>query len=298
MIENTENSKMNNLLYLMLFFIALEGFFFVTQTNKYDNDFRQNQIKLERIQNILKGTPIIAKAYSVYDINDNIIIYSKNGDIKMPLASLVKIMSISLALNNHKDNKEVIISKNAINQVGDFGMYANEKWNIEDLAKFTLISSANDGAYAMLENDVNYLEKINSKAKRLGMKEAVFLNSTGLDFDNNTASAFATAEDVNIMAIYAFRAYPLIFSSTILPEMTLKSKSGFIHNIKNTNTIIDKIPNLIFSKTGYTTLAGGNLTIIFKDKVGHNIAITILGSTYHGRFTDIEKLVNVLELSY
>ena len=52
MIGNTENSKMNNLLYLMLFLIALEGFFFVTQTNKYNNDFRQNQIKLENLLKI------------------------------------------------------------------------------------------------------------------------------------------------------------------------------------------------------------------------------------------------------
>ena len=49
----------------------------------------------------------------------------------------------------------------------------------------------------------------------------------------------------------------------------------------------------IFSKTGNTTLAGGNLTIIFKNKIGHNMAITLLGSTEEGRFSDMEKLVEI-----
>jgi D-alanyl-D-alanine carboxypeptidase len=58
------------------------------------------------------------------------------------------------------------------------------------------------------------------------------------------------------------------------------------------------MPNILFSKTGYTVLAGGNLTIIFKDKMKHDIAITVLGSTISGRFSDMEKLVNISQLSY
>ncbi|MEK7104417.1 MAG: hypothetical protein AAB868_00065, partial [Patescibacteria group bacterium] len=59
------------------------------------------------------------------------------------------------------------------------------------------------------------------------------------------------------------------------------------------------IPNILFSKTGLTPLAGGNLTVIYKNKYGHNIAITILGSTSEGRFSDIERIVNMLnDLNY
>ena len=96
------------------------------------------------------------------------------------------------------------------------------------------------------------------------------------------------------MTMYALKAYPEIFKASVLPEINVKSESGFDHNIKNTNNIIDKIPNLLFSKTGFTPLAGGNLTIIYKNKYEHNIAITVLGSTSEGRFSDIEKIIDTL----
>ena len=79
-----------------------------------------------------------------------------------------------------------------------------------------------------------------------------------------------------------------------MPEINLKSESGFEHNFKNTNILIGKIPNLLFSKTGFTEIAGGNLVVIFKDKGGREIAVTLLGSTFDGRFADMEKIVNIL----
>jgi D-alanyl-D-alanine carboxypeptidase len=139
---------------------------------------------------------------------------------------------------------------------------------------------------------------MNSKARRLGLLSATFYNSTGLDIDEHKAGAYATAEDVNQMNIYALKAYPEIFSATTFSDITLTSESGFLHNVKNTDVSLDKIPNVIFSKTGFTAIAGGNLAIIFKDKMNHDIAITLLGSTFSGRFTDMEKIVSVLELSY
>lgn len=276
----------------------MEGILFTVQNNKLNNDFEINENRPKKIESLVESTPILAKAYSIYDITLDQKIYGKNDDVSLPLASLVKTMSVIIALNNYKQDEEIYISENAINQTGDFGIFANEKWNISDLAKLTLISSANDGAYAISEKDPEYLEKMNNKAKRLGMKNTLFLNSTGLDIDTKKAGAYGSAEDANIMAIYGLKAYPVIFSATILPEINLKSESGFIHNVKNTDIILDKIPNILFSKTGYTELAGGNLTIIFKDNMKHNIAITVLGSTFSGRFTDMEKLVNISQLSY
>ena len=107
-------------------------------------------------------------------------------------------------------------------------------------------------------------------------------------------SCFRSSEDANMLAIYALKTYPEIFKATTLPKISLKSLSNFTHEIKNTNTITNKIPNLLFSKTGFTELAGGNLTIIFKDKLDHEIAVTVLGSSILGRFSDVEKLVNLI----
>ena len=282
----------------IVFFLVLEGSFFYSHNLKLDNDYKANEERKAYLSNTLPGTPIIAKAYSIYDITLGQKLYGKNDTISLPLASLAKTMSLVVALNNYKENDEVVISKKALAEDGEFGLFENEKWKADDLAKLTLVCSANDGAYALLENDSDYLNQMNSKAKRLGLSSAHFLNSTGLDISEHSAGAYASAEDANQMAIFAIKSHPTIFNVTTQPEITLKSESGFVHIIKNTDTVLGQIPNVIFSKTGFTAIAGGNLTIIFRDKMGHDIAITVLGSTFEGRFTDMEKLVNVLELSY
>jgi D-alanyl-D-alanine carboxypeptidase (penicillin-binding protein 5/6) len=285
-------------LIFILIFTALGGIFFHVENSRLNNDFKNNEIRLAKIGSLLKDEPILAKSYSIYDMTRGQKIYGKNDNVPMPLASLVKTMAIVVVLNNNKQDREVVISKNAIRQTGDFGIFVDEKWNLYDLIKLTLISSANDGIYAMVENNNEYLEKMNEKAKKIGMENSRFLNFTGLDVDEKRAGAFASAENANILAMYGLRAYPAFFSVTTLPEVNLQSKSGFVHNVKNTNVVLDKIPNVLFSKTGYTELAGGNLSVIFKDKMGHDMAITVLGSTFDGRFSDMEKLVNILQLSY
>ncbi len=288
-------SKENYFLFFILIILALEAILFFIENKKLDNLFNNEETKIEKIQNILTNASIQARAISIYDQTQGVKIYAKNDDVSMPIASLTKIMTIILALSKHEESDVIFISQNALKQESDYGFFVNEKFKIEDLAKFTLIGSVNDGAYALAESVNNFLEQMNLKAKKIGMEKTLFLNPTGLDIDESHAGASATAEGMNILALYAFKGYPEIFSATILPEIKIKSLSGFEHNIKNTDVILDKIPNILFSKTGFTPLAGGNLTIIYKAKNGHIVAITVLGSTEEGRFIDMEKMVNILD---
>lgn len=281
---------------LMLFTLALVAILFSFGNKELNEQARLEDEQLQDLQKNLDAVPVLAKAVSVYNISQSKKIYGKNDEVPMPIASLTKIMTVAVALNSYGVNKILPITPSAINQEGDFGLFAGEKWKAYDLAGLTLISSANDGAYALWENNpTDFLEKINEKAKKIGMEHAQFLNFTGLDLGLENAGAFASAADVNTMAMYGFKSYPgLFFHATTVPEINLKSESGFIHSFKNTDPIVDKIPNLLFSKTGYTEIAGGNLNIIFMDKKGDEIAVTVLGSTFDARFSDMEKLVNVL----
>lgn len=289
-----EEKIKNNLLIFMLFVFALGAILFFAGNSKLNEQVRLDDEREKRIQIILNDMSLIAKAVSIYDIDQNREIYGKNQNEPLPIASLAKIMAVSVALNKYHPDDILTISQNAIDQIGDFGLLINEKWKVSDLAKLTLIVSANDGIYALAENDDNLLEKMNSKARKIGMEHVTFLNFTGLDIDLNNAGAYASAQDVNTMAMYALRAYPEIFQATTFSEINLTSESGFIHNFKNTNTLVEKIPNLLFSKTGFTEIAGGNLTIIFRDKRDYEMTVTILGSTIDGRFSDMEKIVDVL----
>ena len=287
-------SENHNLLVFILIIFALEAILFSVGNDKLNFAFITGESKLVKIQNIFADIPVEAKAFSIYDQTLDRKIYGKNDGTEMPIASLAKIMTVITALNGRQQDEVASISLEAIGQETDYGFFVNEKFRVKDLAEFTLVGSSNDGAYALAENTENFLQKINDKARKIGMENTLFFNSTGLDIDDGFAGAYASAQDVNVMNVYALRKYPDVFSATVMPEMKIESESGFSHSVKNTNAILDKIPNLLFSKTGLTPLAGGNLAVIYKNKYGHDIAITILGSTSEGRFSDMEKIIDTL----
>ncbi len=281
-------------LFFILIVIALEAILFSVGNYKWNASLQNEEMKAEEIRNAFENISIEAQAFSVYDQTQKKKIYGKNDNVTMPIASLTKIMTVAVALNNHSLEDVVAVSPEAIKQDGDYGFFVGEKFKVEELAKFTLVGSVNDGAYLMAEKPDDFLIQMNSKAQRIGMENTLFLNATGLDFNDQFAGAYASAENVNIMALYAFLGHRGVFSASAMPEISIKSESGFHHSIKNTNYITEKISNLLFSKTGFTPLSGGNLTIIYRDKYEHDIVITVLGSTMEGRFSDMEKIIDTL----
>ncbi len=286
-------NKSNNLLIFIVFLIALEAILFLNGNSKLEKKQNIENERLAQIQKVFDAVPVTAKIFSVYDGTSDNEVYNKNGNKILPLASLSKIMTLIVASEKYKLNDLITISKKSTEESENNALSLGEQWKFDNLAKFTLITSSNSGALALAGNDKDFLEKMNRKTADLGMKNTIFYNFTGLDIDKERAGSYGTAEDVNIMALYALGKHPEIFGATIMPEITFKLKSGITHDVKNTDTIIPKIPNLLFSKTGFTTLAGGNLTVIFKEKTGHIIAITLLGSTFDERFYDMEKLVQI-----
>lgn len=286
-----------NLLLVCVIFLALVAFLFYRENANITKRILLQEEHDFKMAEALGNTPVLAKAVSVYSASRHKKIFGKNDDIAMPIASIAKIMTTVVALNAYGPDDIVTITPSAIKQAGDFTLTIGEKWKIYDLAKLTLISSANDGAFAMWENypkgKDGFLPEMNSRAKRLGMEHTNFGNIMGLDVDGK-ATVFAGALDVSLLSSYALLAYPDVFQVTVLPEINLTSETGVKHNFKNTNTVVQKIPNLVFSKTGYTDIAGGNLTIVFKNSDGEYLVVTVLGSTYEGRFLDVQNLVNVL----
>lgn len=287
------------LFWLLVFFIAV-GAFYSAGNFKLEENILLENTRVEKIVRELAYLELEAKAVSVYDFSRNEKIWGLNDNVDSPIASLAKIMTVTIALNNLGGDRIVTITREALRQSGDFGFFVGENWRAEDLAKTTLAVSANDGAYALAEatSFEDFGKEAWEKGKKIGMDDGFFFSTTGLDELEDgvptSPSAYATARDLNTLAYYALRAYPEVAKATTQPEITLISESGFIHKYQNTNPIAGKIPNLLFSKTGFTELAGGNLTIIFKDKSGDLIAVTLLGSTYEGRFTDMEKIIQTL----
>lgn len=244
---------------------------------------------------------IEAKSYYVYDILDQKTLFSKDEHNKLPLASITKLMSGLVILDIMPDQSTITITKDDIALEGDNGLVVDEKWNINDLLNFSLITSSNDGFHA-IASALNYYQAINNKdivkimndkANTLGLKDTVFINETGLDIDENMAGAYSSAYDVAMLFEKIIKDKPGLISSTKNISEDFVSQSNIKHTAVNTNTSINQISGLMASKTGFTSLAGGNLAVVFDAGFMHPVVIVVLGSTSLGRFEDVIKLEKI-----
>lgn len=287
----------NKAVYILVVLAVLAGIFFyrtyeerevVRQKEEY-----RNTIILKNAEK-LGVLDLEAKAVSVYNATIHQKIYGKNDTEVLPMASLAKSLSTIVALEDSQDD-QIRVSASALGELGDNGLYAEELWDKQELAKFSLVVSSNDGIKALGEAKPDFINKVNEKSKKIGLTKTYFVNGSGLDLEDGSGGAYTTAEEANKIALFSLRARPDIFRATAEANLAFKSYSGFKHIAQNTDIIVDKIPNLLFSKTGNTDLAGGNLTIVFKNKHEQTFAVTVLGSTQLGRFSDMQKIVSVLE---
>jgi len=244
---------------------------------------------------------IQAKSYYVYDVNEQKVLFAKNEHQTLPLASITKLMTGLVATDVMPDTTIIEIGKDAIMQEGDSGLILGEKWTLKNLLDFSLITSSNDGIYAIASalnkyesaNGKNSIGLMNSKAKELGLNDTIFSNATGLDINGQMSGSYSSAYDVSKLLENIIKNNPEIISKTNKEKIKITSENNIIHTAINTDESINDIPGIFASKTGFTDLAGGNLAIAFDAGIVHPVIVIVLGSTQDGRFTDIETLANL-----
>lgn len=246
------------------------------------------------------GTSIQAEAAFVWDVQTQKVLYQKNPDEQLPLASITKLMTALVAHELIKNDKSVTIDELSLKQSGNSGFLEGESFSLKNLLDLTLMSSSNDGAFAIAaaagaildpnNAPTSFVDAMNIRAKEIGLKQTFFRNPTGLDISVNEGGAYGSARDVTFLMEYILSHYPEILESTQIDEASIRSQGGAVHTIENTNPTINQIEGLIGSKTGYTDLAGGNLTIAYDAALNRPIIVVVLGSTRSGRFTDVLTL--------
>lgn len=247
-----------------------------------------------------------AAAY-VWDVKAQRSLYNKNADAQLPLASITKLMTALLAHELMAEEETASVPLSAIQQEGSSGLLVGEQLTVEELNALALISSSNDAAYALAasvgtllgDNDpaTQFVQGMNIRAEELGLETLEFRNTTGLDLSLTEPGALGSARDISFLMEYIITEYPEIITPTQQSETRVYNTSGAYHEVENTNEIALKVPNLIGSKTGFTDLAGGNLTIAFDAGLDRPIIITVLGSTRDERFTDVLTLVAAVQES-
>jgi serine-type D-Ala-D-Ala carboxypeptidase (penicillin-binding protein 5/6) len=245
---------------------------------------------------------IRAKSAYVYDVRAGRALYNKNADEVVPIASITKLMTALVAHELIADDADVTVPRAATMQSSVSGLLPGEAFTSEALSQYAMMSSSNDAAYSLAaavgtvltpKNDpvASFVTAMNIKAEELELDNLTFYNPTGLDRSVSEAGAYGTARDITFLMEYILTNYPDILAPTTDSVARVYSESGTYHDAENTNPIINRIPNLIGSKTGYTDLAGGNLTIAFDAGFDRPIIVTVLGSSFDERFTDVLTLV-------
>jgi D-alanyl-D-alanine carboxypeptidase len=262
-----------------------------------------SKVKLSKTEALIKPKTIhdksielSAKSFVIIDRETLTPILEKDSSAKLPIASITKLITALVALDNSKLDDVIEIKKSYPNiPTPQMGLFSTEKISMENVLNGLLISSDNDAGEVIADyigggNYNDFVKKMNEKADEIGMKNSHFSNAMGLDNVEN----YSTAWDLGILANKALDN-KLIANLVQTKEKRVKDVDGDItHYLKTTNELLgDPDVQVLGIKTGQTPEALGCLLTLAKTKSNHEIIIVVLGSS--NRFGETKELINWVE---
>ena len=219
---------------------------------------------------------IAAKAAILVDLDSNTVLFETNIDEQRYPASLTKIMTCMLAIENGNMDDVLTVSGTALQNLSEFGSTAGlkegEQLTLREILYCIMVSSANEGCNVIAEyvsGDVaTFVDLMNQKAAELGMTGTHYANTHGLHNDNH----YTTVRDISIVARWAwqneqFREFAsttehIVPATNLSGERTLETTNYLTSDIKEDKYYYDKAHGI---KTGFTTPAGGCLVSTASD---------------------------------
>ncbi len=228
------------------------------------------------------GPEITAQSAFFIDSKTGEVLYEKNPHLRLPIASLVKVMTVLVALEHKRIDDSFVVSQHDADMEPDkMQLIAGETLTLKELLYGVFLISGNDAAETIAEgttgNRQEFIQLMNDKAKQLGMKDTFYANPTGLDEDSG--NSYSSAYDLSLLTRYLIRNFPetVDISSTehiILPITETHQDYDLYSGIN----LLTTYPGVVGFKTGYTPEAG--LTLInLTRKNGHEVIGVILGSS-------------------
>ena len=206
-----------------------------------------------------------AKSAILIEASTGEVMYQKNANERLAPASMTKIMSLILIMENIENgnlkwNDIVVVSKNASSMGGSqIFLETNEMMTVEDLVKGICIASGNDATVSLAEKiagtEKAFVKLMNDKAKSLGLRNTNFMNSTGLDAEGH----YSSAHDMSVMARELVRHEKILEFSSIYEDYLRKNTAKKFWLV-NTNRLVKFYSYIDGLKTGYTGNAGYCLT--------------------------------------
>lgn len=198
-----------------------------------------------------------ASSYIVMDQDTGRVLESSNMEKKSLIASITKIMTCIVAIEYGNLDKKVEINNSILASYGS-GIYiqVGEKLTLKELLYGLMLRSGNDAALAIAneiaDDEESFVFLMNDKAKKIGMQNTIFINSSGLE-DNNGNGNISTVYDMAILTKYAMQ-------NNIYREIVSTKKIKVVSNYKtyiwnNKNKLLHSYDNCTGGKTGFTKKA-------------------------------------------
>lgn len=225
------------------------------------------------------------------------VIYKHNVSERRPIASMCKVMTLLLTFEeidngNLSESDVVCVSENAAGMGGSqVFLEANAEYPVSELIKSIVVASANDSCVALAElicgSESEFVDKMNERAKKLGMDNTLFANCTGLPKDTQ----YSCAEDVAKMFSELIKHKEYFNYSSIWMD-DIHHPNDRVTQISNTNKLIRFYNGCDCGKTGYTSEAGHCLVAsAFRD--GTRLICVAIGSPdSKARFNEVSNMFN------
>lgn len=287
--NNNINIRFNNLVSFVLFvFVFLLSFSLKSETVNAGEKYSPSVIATTT--NIFLGSKLDARSYVIYDIVEKRVLYEEELHTPLPLASITKLMTAYTALKIGSLN-DLVEVKDFDNDGIVYGLEIGYKYKLSELLKYMLVMSSNDVAKSIAEfyGYTSFINEMNSLSLQNNWSFK-FYNASGLDESDALAGGYGTAYSVAMLTGSLYNEYSSIFGETSSKFVSIDTGNGFI-SIPNTNQFIGEMPGILASKTGFTDLAKGNLTVIADPLLGRPIVVVVLGASKEDRFKYVSLLL-------
>lgn len=217
---------------------------------------------------VTEAVEVSAAAAVLMDADSGRLLYDKNGEKRMLIASTTKLMTALVALEQGGLQQEITVTGGHMAEGSSMYLRPGEKLTLETLLYGLLLSSGNDAALAVTEcmgGAVPFVERMNEKAAELGMENTHFANPNGLDDEAH----YSTAEDMAKLAAAAM-------DDPVLRRVasTRTARIGG-RTLTNHNKLLSRVEGCVGLKTGYTKAAGRTLVSCAERDGVRLVAVTL-----------------------
>ena len=289
-------------LFTILFISIISSGLFIYFTNQNHTDFVNLKSPIPDFLNLNKNKqvtlldlwlPFIQKTYGsedetlaltaqsalTFDLTTNKALFEKNPHDKLPMASLTKIMTAIVSLENPRRDDQYVVAGQDLVGEDSMGLSNGEVLKLDELLYGLMLPSGNDAAEVLASDSPfgrdGFIKAMNEKAKALGLKDTNFSNPSGLQGDG---VQYTTVYDLLVITRYAMDNFPIFSEIVSQPEYYLpETPTHKAYDLVSETNLLTTYDGVKGVKTGYTPEAGLCL-VTYLDYGGHKIIGVILKS--------------------